>query len=399
MIRRDVQPNNEQIPLLIEMVYNSFSDAITNIDKTYFRDDPAHFNRIYFKYPPEWKTSNIGEKIIGIRNMKISIRQRMKLDFTLYIRKYKQKAFNDLANVMFPGIVLNEDEIQDVVDRMNDKDIHVYKIDYTADIFDNIDEFINDLNELIDENNIYNYIYDEILKTDDEPDDKIGALEQLDTDKENYAIMCLRNNIPFYLNNNAVGISEVCDVDIVEVIHDKNIELKFFSHQNEESQYYVDFLMTPRNKDVTYKKFYDWDDDKDEPLHNQVLWPGILDPAGEDKFKFDTACYFNIGTTNPNRNSLEYVTKFHRELRFFNVMTNLQCEVAASFASQSNHNLIGRTNEMYEPIKYYKINDNDDKFWVEFYDRNEINVPIAFNDFVMFTMDVVFLQNRKLLYS
>ena len=58
--------------------------------------------------------------------MKISIRQRMKLDFTLYIRKYKQKAFNDLANVMFPGIVLNDDQIQDFVYRMNDKDIHVY---------------------------------------------------------------------------------------------------------------------------------------------------------------------------------------------------------------------------------------------------------------------------------
>ena len=54
MIRRDVQPDNEQISLPIEMVYNSFSDAITNVDprtgdKSYFRDDPAHFNRIYFK--------------------------------------------------------------------------------------------------------------------------------------------------------------------------------------------------------------------------------------------------------------------------------------------------------------------------------------------------------------
>lgn len=404
MIRRDVQPDNKQIPLPIEMVYNSFSDAITYVDpvngfKSYFRDDPAHFNRIYFKYPPEWKTSNIGEKIIGVRNMKISIRKRMQLEFTLYIRKYKQQAFDDLSNVMFPGISfndLNDDQIQDVVDRINNKDIHVYKIDYINDIFDNVDDFIEDLYESIDDENIYNYLRFEILESEGEPDDKIGELEQLDLDKDNYDIMCLRNDIPFYLNNHVDGIYYVKDVDVREEIG-KRIELTFGSPQNEYEQFYIDFMMTAINDDSTYKKFYDWDDDKNEPLPNQVLWPGVLDNT--DRFESDTAAYFNIGTTNPNRNSLEYVTKFHKELIFCNVMTNLQCEVAASFATQSNHNLIGRTNEMYEPIKYYKINDNDDKFWIEFYDRNEINIPIAFNDFVMFTMDVVFLQNRKLLYS
>ena len=79
-------------------------------------------------------------------------------------------------------------------------------------------------------------------------------------------------------------------------------------------------------------------------------------------------------------------------------MNDLQCEVAASFATQSNHNLIGRTNEIFNPIKYYKLND-DDKFWIEFYDKNEVKIPLAINDNVVFTMDMVFLQNRKLLYS
>lgn len=126
------------------------------------------------------------------------------------------------------------------------------------------------------------------------------------------------------------------------------------------------------------------------------MYPGELD--NNDRFDFDTANYFNIGSTNPNRNSLEYVTKFRRELELKNIMTSLECEVAASFASQSNRNIIGRTNETFNPIKYYKLNDNDDKFWIEFYDRNEIDVPVKFNDFVTFTMEVVFLQNRKLLY-
>ena len=80
-------------------------------------------------------------------------------------------------------------------------------------------------------------------------------------------------------------------------------------------------------------------------------------------------------------------------------MTNLDCEVVASFASQSNHNLIGRTNEIFIPIKYYKLLDDDNTFWIEFYDRDNFKVPVAFNDNVVFTMDMVFLQHRKLLYS
>ena len=46
-----------------------------------------------------------------------------------------------------------------------------------------------------------------------------------------------------------------------------------------------------------------------------------------------------------------------------------------------------------------KLNDNDDKFWIDFYDRNEITVPVSFNDHLVFTIDMVFLQNRKLIYT
>lgn len=88
--RRDV-PQEEQVPLPIEMVYNSTVDAVSNTDEkgdeTYFQNGIQHFNRIYFKYPPEWKTSNIGEKIIGIRRMNMH-RKTDTIRFNLYIRKY-----------------------------------------------------------------------------------------------------------------------------------------------------------------------------------------------------------------------------------------------------------------------------------------------------------------------
>ena len=410
--RRDVQydPNSgvrvdsEQIPLPIEMVYNSFTDAITDTDpstgeKSYYQNGPKHFNRIYFKYPPEWKTSNIGEKIIGVRNMKISIRKRMQLNFVLYIRKYRQDKFNELAKGLYPDdepYDLDDDKIQNVVNRMNREDINTFSIAYTNDIFEDVNDFIEDLYYKIDRNNLYTMLLYRILDSEQSKDEKIAAIEQLDKDKDNYYLMCLRNDVPFYLYNNANGFLDVQDFVVNEEIGDK-IMLSFGSTQNYFDEFYVDFLITSNNGDVTYKKFYQWDDEHNEPLPYSAMYPGDLDE--NDRFEFDTACYFNLGTTNPNRNSLEYVTKFHRELIFENIMTSLECEVAASFASQSNHNIIGRTNETFQPIKYYKINDDDDKFWIEFYDRNEITVPVAFNDFVMFTMDVVFLQNRKLLYS
>ena len=62
--RRDGQ-GEEQVPLPIEMVYNSTVDALESKDEDgysiYFQNGNQHFNRIYFKYPPEWKTSNDGE--------------------------------------------------------------------------------------------------------------------------------------------------------------------------------------------------------------------------------------------------------------------------------------------------------------------------------------------------
>ena len=389
--RRDTQ-REEQIPLPIETVYNSREDAVTCIDENgeeeYFMNGKEHFNRIYFRYPPEWRTSDVGEKIIGVRNMKISIRKGIQLEFVLYIRKYKKDKFDELAKGLYDDIDdLNDDQIQDIVNRMERDDCKVFEIHYSADIFDNLDDFIKDLTDSIaNEGSVYYKLYYDILESEQSKDDKIAALEQLNKDMDYDELICLRNDIPFYLNDDT-------DIEIIEEIGDKTT-LKFTT-DNED--FYIDFMMTAVNDDTTYKKRYSWDDDKDEPLPYSVEYPDELDEG--DRFTFDTASYFHIGDNNPHRNSIDHITKFHRSLEFNHILTNLQCEVAASFATQSNHNLIGRTNETYIPIKYYKLNDNDDKFWIELYDRNEIDVPVSFEDFFIFTMDMVFLQNRKLLYS
>lgn len=43
--------DSEQIPLQIELVYNSFTDANEQTsEKSYFRNGNEHFNSIYFTY-------------------------------------------------------------------------------------------------------------------------------------------------------------------------------------------------------------------------------------------------------------------------------------------------------------------------------------------------------------
>ena len=125
--------------------------------------------------------------------------------------------------------------------------------------------------------------------------------------------------------------------------------------------------------------------------------PGRL--TEKDRFDGFSTDFFYIGTSNPYRNSLDYITKFHQELTLKHITTDLQCEVAASFANQSNRNIIGCTNETFIPINYYKVNDNDDNFWIELYNKDYVYIPASFNDELVFTMDMVFLQNRQLLYS
>ena len=437
--RRDV-PQEEQVPLPIEMVYNSTVDAVSNIDEkgdeTYFQNGIQHFNRIYFKYPPEWKTSNIGEKIIGIRRMNMH-RKTDTIRFNLYIRKYSWDPFNNKAIEMFGDKYdLNDDQIQQVVNTMDETDIKVFKIPCHIRLTNDINDFADQVIEFANDNTLYRDLHREIVNSDKPKEEKIRALEALDRDRDNYDLMCLRNDIPFWLEtshwntkNKQNIISNSNDKHVIgedlmfeiDVNDDDGQYIKFKSIRNDRVEgcdYKLDFLITRADEafekstndeeeeeeefvddydDYTYKKLYQWDEENDEPMPFSRERPEML--TKKDRFDSDTADFFNIGTSNPYRNRLDYVTKFHRALILKHITTDVQCEVAASFASQSNRNIIGRTNETFIPIKYYKVNDDDDKFWVELYDKDFIDIPVTFNDELVFTMDMVFLQNRKLLYS
>ena len=50
--------------------------------------DPELKWRWWFKLPDIWTTSNIGEKIVGIRSIYL-MKKRRKIEYTLHLKKYK----------------------------------------------------------------------------------------------------------------------------------------------------------------------------------------------------------------------------------------------------------------------------------------------------------------------
>ena len=471
--RRDMQ-QNESIALPLETTFNSSIDGTV---------DGVYPNRVHFTYPPEWNTSNVNEKIIGIRNIRMRRKCRT-LRFMLYIRKYKKEPFDgheDLGKVGYtiqllddllddlPGVfweyinrpetaqlkkevneqsqvtynrfyyqlghaerlvvmrsVLTYDEVtefmyyplddkeRDDINKqmnsregeearteiqlaaMNPNDVIVFRIpiQITIDEHDSWNDIHDKLMKCVSRTNLYEYIRSEIITKGEYVAERLTELNSIRDDYDLMLLKCsdlIEYSIPFYITNN--------DVDIISYTYNQTKQLVIRQPSDildDNDKYYCDYLITPDNNE-SYNRVYKWPDNIDKPdyMYPYLIKSNNID-FGLDCFAHnqDTSNFLNIGS-----NPAEYINKYHRELYFHGVRTDLDCRIAASFANQSNRNIIGHTNESFENIKYYRLNDNGTSFWIECYDNDDINIPISFNNDVVLTMDVVFLQNRKLLYS
>lgn len=81
---------DEYIPLGAKTVYNSIVDSVRAKNDygttKYYTDSDEHLNRIYFKYPPEWRTFNLDEEI-SIRYITVKWRTDW-IKFNIYFKKY-----------------------------------------------------------------------------------------------------------------------------------------------------------------------------------------------------------------------------------------------------------------------------------------------------------------------
>lgn len=62
------------------------------------------------------------------------------------------------------------------------------------------------------------------------------------------------------------------------------------------------------------------------------------------------------------------------------------------------HFFLGNSQVNFHPIKYFKLNSRDDKFWIELYNADNPTIPVRLTPHEGYVMELQFMQNDKLLY-
>ena len=417
----------QQTPLPIETAY-FLNDAVkvnTEGGKKLMRD-PNKFNRFYFNYPPEWKTSNTGEMIVGVRSMWTSNKRRI-FPFMIFLRKYRKEKFYETAKKVYPDeygemnfaqfnhTYIDDDKIQTIIDQMNLDDIIVgyYLIYAELETNQSLSDFVKDIEASLSyKTSLKNFLkYLISFSADISSSIKLSMYQTLDqyTDEE---LACKykwgfwfnqSNDKESYFSNNK-------DMTMNGYYYNKKFIESVYSPRSENifDPFYVD-IMLAQSSQTYYKRYQKMTANEIPPNDSTEYLPPlkvIFNPRSRpdpvpidesDKFLDDFNTVFNIGD-QPHQNSLEYITKFHRRINLQNVYNRSTVKVHASFANQSNDYYVGNSHVYFNPIKYYKLNSKDDKFWIDFYSGRYHDCPVNIPDDEGFVLEMLFMQNQKLLY-
>lgn len=109
----------------------------------------------------------------------------------------------------------------------------------------------------------------------------------------------------------------------------------------------------------------------------------------------DFADVFNIGNGTFQNKPEKYQT-WHKELIFDNIWDRQSCKIYSSIGEQSLHNYIGDSDVEYSPIKYFKLNSMDQKFWIDFYSKAHYYCPTKLPPNDSFVIEMQFLQYDKM---
>ncbi len=109
----------------------------------------------------------------------------------------------------------------------------------------------------------------------------------------------------------------------------------------------------------------------------------------------DFADVFNIGTGSFQNNPKKYKT-WSKKLVFDNVWDRHPCKIYSSIGEQSLHNYIGDSDIKYSPIKYFKLNSMDQRFWIDFYSDTHYHRPILLPPKDSFVIEMQFLPYDKM---
>ena len=399
--------------------------------------DKTKLNRYYFNYPPEWKTANVGENIVGVRSLWTMNRPR-EFYFNIFLRKYKKEKFYEAYKKLYPKnerlsdkemhkIVLGMSDrtIQQVINKMENKDIIVFPFNIYISLRskDNFNDMWNIINEtLATQTDLKHVIKDFVISTDKIEveegetiiEKRLKYIKALNKYNDNDELL-FNYDRDLWFNQQITNVHNLFgakkDVSILETNDNNELSEIFYSpcNINPTDPYYVDMLFV--NDNDTYDKKYqkiktNLEDQLDPDLppffaNDLYLGKSRDDPeplTKDDEFNHHFNVMFNVGD-EPSQNSLDYITTYHRMLSFRNIYNRETLKIHASFGNPSNNFYIGNSHVYFDPIKYYKLNSKDDKFWIEFYSGRHSSCPVNIPEDEGFILEMLFMQNQKLLYT
>ena len=331
------QHSNSIIPIPTETAVFS-DDGVIDDEKKW---------RWWFTFPDTWTTSNVGEKILGIRNIWLN-QSRRKLQYTLKLHKY---LYYDngagAAEIYEPSENYMEVKITSWLPI--EKDLREIYIDVIAH-----------LREAIIENEKYK---DPEQISFEMPGSPTTSRDfQMDGVFEPYM-----NRVSFV---EKMYCRDTHDYPVVQIETPGGETLNCFTM--------CKFSISDYNDD--FKLVFNL-------MTDEEVEQGIYRPGEKNLFPRDT-----------------FVTDFS----FYDVWDRHSCKLFSSFAADSNRGYIGNSTVDMIPIKYFKLNSTDKKFYIDFYNSRNINCPSVIpyqnspggqklmNE--QFLMEIQLMQNDKLLY-
>ena len=400
------------------------------IEYAYFLEDgerdKTRPNRFYFNYPQDWVTSNRGESIIGVRNIWTNSRRR-KISYTIGIRKYYKKDYDDLKlnnpNQTYDDLYLSipndrkSELFYDVISWIpTEKDLREILIDlkyFLRTEFEKYNVAPIALNKFL-----HSSIDKQKEKLEEDINKKMDETLQLDIEIAN-----------------STNLDEIAQKTLQKQnLINESWDLRRKIDELEESKKLVGqpvFNLRDVGMDGYYdydkKKFIEimysmWNEDENNPFYVDLsisfrIRPfknGIQDNSVNSIY--DLADVFNVGfepfQNNPNKymdldnpiedkngNTIRYEGKWMREIIFEDVWDRVSCKIYSSIAEQSSKGYLGNSKVIFNPIKYFKLNSTDQRFWIEFYSGRHNQIPVKIPNNETFYIEMQFMPfNKKLMY-
>ena len=413
---------DQNVPIPIEMAY-FIEDS---------EPDNTKPNRYYFNFPAEWCTSNRGESIIGVRNIFMNPRRR-KLKFNVSIRKYHREDYDniyeehpeyglDLIYKQLPQERKSETSFDVISWLPSDKDLREIFKDLNAAAashFEVVNEEIKIINsELVNE--ALENIEDKIKDLHTQHTNLTSELQIIIMDL--YKLYTQFNNATNSDEKNKL-LEQIAKKNVEKIDKDKEIDenskqMKELENQKKEKEnefkpYFQQEIEKLRRRDIQMDGFYsserncfietiespkNADTETEYYVDFKIKFtPRPLNDISQDDI-YDFADVMNIGLNPFQNNPEKFNNKWLRKIEFENVWDRHSFKIYSSIAEESSKGYLGNSQIFYQPIKYFKLNSTDQRFWIEFYSGRFHKIPVKIPLNESFVIEIQLLPFNKLLY-